>query len=276
MIRSFARSSLAALLLATALTACGAARTAPATQPSPAAFEVQKSDAKAIELADQVIAAAGGEAAWNKARFISWDQKIAIDDRALEGHHDWDRWEGRHRGVALMNGVEAVAVYEQFGSLAFATFDGEQVSTADVPRLVNEAKKRLAIDAYMLLMPFKLKDPGVVLKYVGEKAEEATPDVATLEVIKVSFEPGVGPMPGNVYYVNIKKADHLISSIELIEEGKTEEQRIGYRFEDWTEVAGLKLSLKRQNIGHAGEVWTFANVKIAEEAPEELFIKELR
>ncbi len=93
-----------------------------------------------------------------------------------------------------------------------------------------------------------------------------------------SSSPSVVPRDGsgNVYVVNVRKADHIITSIELVEEGKTEEQLIGYRLENWTDVGGLKLALVRQNAGYAGETWTFSNVKITEDIPEELFIKELK
>jgi hypothetical protein len=265
----------ATLALGLGLAACAKPRTSAATQPTPAAFEPAKSDAKAVKLADEVMKSLGGDAAWARAQQISWDQHIKVDDKEIEFHHDWDRWNGRHRATMLLGDQEGVVVYEQFGDMAFAEIDGQPISSADTPKLVTTAKNRLALDSYMLLMPFKLKDPGVILKDGGELAEEADPNTPTLDVIKVSFEPGVGPSPQSVYYVNVRKSDKVITSIEMDETGKGE-ARIGYRLEDWTEVGGLKFARKRTNIGHPGEVWTFDNIKVEAEPNEDLFIKRVQ
>jgi hypothetical protein len=250
--------------------ACGPGRTAPATQPSPALFEASKSDAKAVTVADQVIAACGGEAAWAKARQLSWDQKIQVDDQSSEFHHDWDRWDGRHHYTFESGDRQMSVAYEIYGDTKWATADGEPVALKDTAKLVEVAKKRFASDAYTLFFPFRLKDPGVVLKYVGERPAVGGPagGPAVFDEIKVSMDGG----GGDTFYVVVSKDSHLIDHIEMVEHGKADTQRLGYRFEDWITAGGLKVSMKRTNIGHAGEVWTFSNLKISDSVDEDLFV----
>ncbi len=273
-----------ALLLAGALAlpvamltvACGPSRSAAATQTTPAAFEVSKSDAKAVAIADQVIAAVGGEAGWAKAKQISFTEKVVIDGQEkVNVHHDWDRWNGRHRfeKTDAVSKQGLMVGYEQFGDAAFGEIDEHSDIPRDqVTKMKGEAQKRFGIDAFNLVMPFKLKDPGVTLKYVEERAEPAAPDKPVYDVIKMTFEQGVGPTPGDVYYVVVDKTSHLIHHIEFVEQGKSDEQRIGYKFDDWQDIGGLKLSLKRQNIGYAAEQIEFTDVKVTPEVNEELFV----
>ena len=276
-------SRLHALLFAGAIVAlagCPAPRTSAATQTTPAAFDASKSDAKAIEIADQVITAVGGEAAWAKARQISFTEKIILDGQEkIVVHHDWDRWNGRHRYEKQdpASKVEVMVAYELFGDAAFGKIDGKD----DIPRetvgvLKGEAQQRIALDSFTLLLPFKLKDPGVTLKYVEERADPADPTKPVYDVIRMSFDAGVGLSPGDVYYVVVEKQSKLIKHIEMVSAGKPDDQRVGYSFQDWQDVNGLKLSLKRQNIGYAGEVLQFSDVKIATEINDNLFVAPVK
>src|SRR5258705_13813486 len=87
----------AALAIATA---CGPGRTTYARHPGAAtAFDRAGSDPKALEIADQVVAATGGKANWDKAKQIRWTVSIKDGDKVvIEGEEAWDRWNGRHWG----------------------------------------------------------------------------------------------------------------------------------------------------------------------------------
>jgi hypothetical protein len=271
------RSALTLALLLAA--ACGPGRTSAATQPTPAAFDASKSDAQAVALADEVIAAVGGEAAWAQVKQITWQQKVTVDgETRIDSRHSWDRWNGRHRYqlVDRVSKVDRFVAYEIFGDVAWAEIDG----ATDIPRdrvgeLRKEAETRLAIDGYALVMPFKLKDPGVTLKYVEERADESAPETPAVDVIKMTFDKGVGPTSGDVYYVVIEKKTKLIRQVEFVEQGKADDQRIGYKFDNWSDVGGIKLSLKRQNIGYAAEVVEMSDVKIAE-PDDELYVQQVK
>jgi len=260
-------------------TGCPAPRTSAATQTMPKDFDASKSDAKAVAIADEVIAAVGGELFFQKARQISFTEKVILDGQEkVNVHHDWDRWNGRHRYEKKDPGtqVEVMVAYEIFGEAAFAEIDGKMdIPRETVEQLKGEAAKRIGLDAFNLLFPFKLKDPGVTLKYVEERADPAAPEKPVYDVIRMSFDAGVGATPGDVYYVVVDKATHLIRHVEIVEQGKADDQRIGYAFSDWQDVGGLKVSLKRQNIGYAAELLEFSGVKISATVNDDLFVKPI-
>jgi hypothetical protein len=271
---SFIASTL--LTLAALAAGCGPGRTAAATQSTPAAFDATKSDAKAIELVDQTIAACGGDAAWQKAKEVRFHVTMADGgSKLVDVTHIWDKWNGRHqfRNVA-QNGKEQILTYEIYGDMAFAA--DENVPRSVLGEWVPEAKNRLWIDSYTLFMVFKLKDPGVILKLDGERADQATPDKPVYDVVKVSFESGVASAAGDRYWLVIKKEDHLPAWIEWAPAGKPDDYRIAYRWEEWKDVGGLKLSTKRVNIGHEAEVITFDGIELRGEPEEELYIKQVR
>ena len=102
------------------LAGCGASRTIAATQPgSPAAFESAGSDAKAVAIADEVLAAAGGAATWAKVKELRWTTAIVDGgETKLKVEHAWDRWNGRAYMKNLPQVADAsptLAMYELYG-----------------------------------------------------------------------------------------------------------------------------------------------------------------
>lgn len=252
------RTKLIALVLCAGLAAC-AKRTAPATQGTAKSFNAGASDPKAVAIVDQMVAALGGEANWNKAHEIIWKQSIIIDGKlAVLSKHAWDRWNGRHQfSNWFTSGGFSVAMYELYGDTAFAFVDppkGPPVPQmkADKEHLVTEARKRFDIDAYQFVLPFKLKDPGVKLAFSEERQAEGAAQGSPMkyDVIKVTFEPGVGPSPSETWYVVIDKATHLPDMYEHVAAGKADNERGGYKIEDWVEAGGLKFATRRTTLGY--------------------------
>src|SRR6185369_1242286 len=107
-------------------------------------FDAQGSDAKAIEIADDTMAAMGGRRAWNQARCIEW----TFFGRRK---HVWDKQTGDYR---LEDGKRVVLMNLDTGK--GRVFDGPD--ELHDPQLVEEAlKKARSIwinDSYWLLMPY--------------------------------------------------------------------------------------------------------------------------
>jgi hypothetical protein len=251
------------LVLSLALLAVGAcgSRKSAATQTTPAAFDASKSDPKAIAIADQVLAAVGGEANWGKAKEIIWFQAIVVDGNVKDAsEHSWDRWNGRHRLIRLdPSGSAGTTMHDLFdgtGTAHVSDAEGNHSPAMAGQRadMIKEATRRWAIDSYMLTMFFKLKDPGVKLAYVEERREIGAADPngpMKYDVIKVSFDEGVGPSPGDVYYILVDKESHLPDVIEIVPAGKADDNRLGYRLSNWVDIGGLKFPQIRDNIGYA-------------------------
>lgn len=253
---------------------CPAARTSPATQSTIMAFDAAKSDEKALAIADQVMAAVGGEAAWAKVKQIKWSEQIVVNGQPIARYrHAWDRWNGRHQFTLLdAQDNENVAMYEIFSDVGSGMANGRPASRADTKAMIKQARERWAEDTYLLFMPMKLKDPGVHLKYVEERREEGQ-ETAKYDVIQVTFDAGVGPHPGNVYFVVVDKETHLPAVVEWVPEGKPENFRLGYKWDKWVEVNGIKFATERRNLG-ADEAILFGDIEIGE-PDDDLYIPQI-
>lgn len=259
--------------------ACAAARTMAATQPtSPKTFDAQASDAKALAIADAVLAAIG-RASWERAHEIRWKETVLVDGNVNSIKlHSWDRWNGRYQLVGLSGAFRGKGMFDLYAEKGIAwSIDEEgnptqRIPTSDARSLLDEGRKLAALDSYRLCLPFKLKDPGVHLAWVEERPGK---DGAGYDVIKMTYDPGVGPEPGDVYYVVVDKATHLVDSIEYVAAGKPDSLRLGYKWSDWSDVSGLKFATKRQNLGYAGEVIQYEQIKVSDTPDEELYVPQV-
>lgn len=264
---------LAAALLAGATACGGPQRTAAATQPTPAAFDPAQSDQQALAIADATMAAMGPAGAWAQVKQIQWEVKYYQNDAlAAWFKHAWDMWNGRHRFESVLMKSYEIAqqsgndddmqwiqvMYDLFNrsDRPTALFDTRPVETADRDKLVEDAYKQWQVDSYQLAMLHKLRDPGVILSYVGEMQEQHGKCQAGCVVIKVTFAPEVGT---DTYFLNISKQTNLPEIVERHLTGGT----LAYAFEEWTEVGGLKLPSKLRNLG-VNEVIQIENVVIGE------------
>lgn len=292
MVRTRFRSSLAAPLAlalacpAVCVSGCGPGRTVAATQPSdPKSFDAAASDPKAVAIADEVWKAVGGDA-FLKAKELRWKVAVLHDGQPkFEVAHAWDRWNGRHqlRREPKDGGPAGVlAMYELYsdrGTANVIEHGGKvrQATREDQRSIIQDARRQWETYSYMLFMPFKLKDPGVTLKWVEERPEvggDAT--VMKYDVLRVSFAPGVGSSPGDVYYVLVDKTSHLIDTVEIVETGRKDNERIAYKWSDWVEVGGMKVATRRKNLGFASEEIVFSDVQARPEPEEEMYVPVVR
>lgn len=243
-------------LAALAFGAC-ASRQSAATQAT-APFDAAKSDAKALAVADAMLAALGGEATWNNAKEIVWFQGIVIDGKLVDGsRHAWDRWNGRHQYTRLdPAGQMGVTMHELFDTTSYAFVEGSAGAVpamqADKEKMVAEARRRFDSDGYPLLLPYKVKDPGVHLKFAEERPVEGSPQGAPMkyDVIQLTFDPGVGPASGDTWYLIVDKETHIPQSVEHVLSGKTDADRMGFTYEKWVDAGGLKFATVRTTLGY--------------------------
>ncbi len=169
------------------------------SNPHAEGFDLAGSDAKAIELADGAMKAMGGRKAWDNTHFISWN---FFGNRRLI----WDKWRGNVRIDNLKN--DQTVILNIFTDKGRVFKNGAELTDADsVAKYVKQGKGAWINDSYWLVMPFKLKDSGVTLKYLGE---ENTQENKPADVIQMTFK-SVGNTPDNKYKVWIDKNTHLVS-----------------------------------------------------------------
>ncbi len=259
-------SLLAALSLATA---CGGpSRTTYARYPGGAeVFDRTSQDAKALELADKVIAAVGGTPKWTGAKQLRWTVSIQQDGKeVIGGEQAWDRWNGRHWAKAKREGGDIVvmrSLYADDGKVFMSKEDKLKKIEGGAADAIKAATDRWEFDTAILFMPFMLEEPGTKLEVAGEAKSE---DGKEQDVLKVTFDTK-DRTRNAIYFVVIDRETNLIARFEIQKAGKAENERQGYAVTQWSEVDGIKYPGAVQNIGMKSETVAFSGLKIS--SPDE-------
>jgi hypothetical protein len=126
---------------------------------SSTSFDANQSDPAAVELADSIVLLAGGRDNWRKTKFISW----SAPERKLV----WDTQKGKLR---LEHQKEnAVYLIDLNTGQGRVQRNGQEVTdSSELKNMLARARFVWVNDIYALAMPFRLKDAGATLKYMGE------------------------------------------------------------------------------------------------------------
>jgi hypothetical protein len=227
------------------------------------AFDPSTSDAKAIELADLVLEAVGGQEAWDNTRYITWN---FFGRRRLT----WDRQTGDLRiesGERTPdNDIGAVVLMNLNTRQGRAWGGGQEI--LDEAQLVSTVKASRSVwenDAYWLCMPFKLKDGGVTLKYRGEGT---TKDGREADIIRLTFK-NVGETPWTMYDLWITRDDHLIGQWAYYPNSGDQDPEFTQPWSDWQRHGKILLSADRgERMGTPARI---TDIAVFETMPESVF-----
>lgn len=184
--------------LALTLAACKMGNIQDNNPPMPG-FNIKDSDHHAVILADAVMEAMGGRKAWDKTRYLQWN---FFGRRA----HTWDKHTGDVRIESLNDStIYLLNVNTMQGKVRRRGVIESNPDTLDM--LLKRAKSIWINDSYWLVMPFKLKDSGVTLKYVEKNT---TQDGRQAEVLQLTFD-NVGDTPENKYLVYVDHESKLVT-----------------------------------------------------------------
>lgn len=247
----------AMLLLCLVMNSCGVTHTATqgkkVVNPPAPGFNLQGSDQQAISVADAVMQAMGGREEWDKARYIRW---TFFGRRTLL----WDKHAGRVRIDMPSENSVYIADIQKPGGKIFQ--NGQELTHPDsVKKYVDRALGAWINDFYWLLMPFKLKDSGVTLKYMGEK-----PDAAgnTCHQLQLTFQE-VGRTPQNKYYVYVDKTSNLVSQWDYYTQVADESPRMSTPWTNYKLFGKILLSGDRGNNRQITDIGIFKSL------PESVF-----
>ena len=223
------------LLTLILLSACGDANTISTTNPAAEGFNQAASDAKAIELADQVMTAMGGREAWDDTKVISWS---FFGKR----HLVWDKHTGDVRITSPGDStVYLVNVFSGKGEIMVRDTVIEDAKRKQ--ELLEKAKSIWINDSYWLVMPFKLKDSGVTLKYLGEGVmQDGTP----AHILQLTFKE-VGVTPNNKYHVWIDHSDDLLKQWAFYRDHDKEEPNYIRPWDNYQPYGKILLSADRSD-----------------------------
>ncbi|MEO1052027.1 MAG: hypothetical protein AAFX87_15450 [Bacteroidota bacterium] len=221
--------------------------------PAAEGFNLEGSDSQAIEIADEVMSAMGGRATWDSTRYMAWNF-FGVRDLL------WDKLEGKVRIESPRDSsIYLVNVFDNTGQVMRR---GQILENPDsVSKYVNIGKSIWINDSYWLVMPFKLKDSGVTLKYNGEgNTLEGKPS----HILELTFN-AVGDTPDNKYEVFVDKEDNLVKQWSFYRSAEQDSASAIWPWDNYQDFKGIKLSGDRSD-GKGPK-----NVKVLADVPEEAF-----
>lgn len=221
--------------------------------PAAPGFNQQASDSEAVRLADSVMEAMGGRAAWDDLQYVSWNFFGARDLL-------WDKENGRVRiDFPARKGVYIVDLEDMTG---MAWEDSVQITNQDTLQdRLTMARNIWINDSYWLFMPFKLKDSGVTLKHSGR---DTMMNGSPAEVLTLTFNE-VGVTPENKYQVYVSPDDHLVYQWAYYQNASQDSASAIWPWDNYQRYGDLLLSADRSD--KRGP----RNVRVYESVPEEAF-----
>lgn len=229
------------LFLAIFLFTCNWHLSAQNDNPAALGFNATASDTEAIAIADEVMQAMGGRTAYDNTRYLQW---TFFGRRTLL----WDKWTGRVRiDFTESDEVYLVDIHTGNGKIYR---DGAYLNQPDsLAKYTARAKSIWINDAYWLVMPYKLKDSGVTLKYLG--TEGSTDSLQ--HQLQLTFV-AVGDTPDNKYIVLVDDDSKLVSEWRFYEHFDDEKARFSTPWAEYQTYGNILLSgdrgrAKLTNIG---------------------------
>jgi len=246
------------LFLAFVLIVLSACETAPGekAEPNPPApgFKVGESDPEAIALADDIMEAMGGRKAWDQTRYIGWN----FFGRR---HLLWDKQAKRVRiDIPADSAVYLIDLENNTGQVFLSGQKVESPSRKD--SLIQRGGRIWINDSYWLVMPFKLKDSGVTLSYLGEKK---TPGGEEALAVQLTFD-SVGVTPQNKYNVYVDPESKKVIYWEYFPTRDHSAAQISTPWQNYQTHGKIQLS------GDRGEN-SLSDIRVWESVPEALFIQ---
>ena len=214
-------------------------------------FNSVDSDQEAVAIADRVMETMGGREAWDNTRYLCWDFFGAR-------HLIWDKQNHRVR-IETNDSTTYLVNLEDVTGKVFK--DGEELANPDSLATYLQRGKEIWInDSYWLVMPFKLKDSGVTLKYRGE---ELTKEGDLAEVLEMTFE-GVGKTPENKYLVYVDKEKHLVTQWAYFNQAGQDSANFVRPWGNYKNYGGIMLSDERGDRD-------LSDIMVLNELPDKVF-----
>lgn len=213
-------------------------------------FNQEGSDLLATLLADKAMQAMGGRKAWDNTRYITWN---FFGSRK----HTWDKWTGDVRiEVPSRDLTILMNINTKEGKVMK---EGNMVSDS-TDYYLERGYGLWVNDSYWLVMPYKLKDSGVTLKYLRE---DTTLTGTSADVVSLSFD-GVGVTPQNVYEVWVDTDTKLVTQWAFFPDSSTLEPQFITPWADYNKYGEILLA------GNRGK-YELTDIQVMEEVPEGTF-----
>ena len=207
--------------------------------------------------------------AWEKARYISFTFNVVANGKTGASFPQrWDRYTGDYRVSGHdQQGNEFLVILNTNTKKFRAWKNGGEVTD---PSNFDLGYRRFTNDTYWLLMPIKSMDPGVHREYVGERTDSCG---HTWDVVKLSFDQGVGLTSGDNYWMWVNRDTGIVDEWDMhLQNMKPEDLPMEVFFHDFKRIGGLLLSTRREIRGKSSVI-ELADVVVSSEVPKGAFEK---
>lgn len=220
-----------------------------------AGFNTEGSDAQAIALADSVMKACGGRYAWDQTRYLRW---TFFSNRILL----WDKKENRVRIESLKEDLKMLLNLNDMTGKVWK--NGEMFTQADsIKKYLERAKSIWINDSYWLVMPFKLKDSGVTLKYLGKRKNAVDSEC---DVLEMTFK-AVGNTPDNKYFIYVNPSSKLVVQWDYFKKYDDVKPSMSTPWSDYRGLGNVMLAVSR------GEGRSMVPMGVYKSIPDSAFTK---
>ncbi len=214
-------------------------------------------DPVAAEVAERVLARLGGRAAWDRARYVSW---VFFGGR----RHLWDKWTGDVRiDDSERELTISMNLHTRAGGVRVAGREVEDPALA--AEWLDKGYRWWINDSYWMFMPYKLRDPGVHLRSLGDGVLSA--DGRPAHVLELTFE-GVGVTPENRYVVFVADDTDLVEQWDYFATAADHEPKFARPWTGWTPHAGSFGEIWLPHGGEGDDDWS---VTVHEEIDDGVF-----
>jgi hypothetical protein len=225
----------------------------PYENPSAEGFDLRHSDPSAVELADSVMSAMGGRKNWDQTRFISWSSS-GLRNIIWDRQFDRVRIESVEDSTTYLFNTKTLEGKVKVGGR-------ELTETDSIKKKLDQAKRTFTNDVYWLVMPFKLKDSGVTLKYLGEDTLKTG---GRCNVLELTFAHAANT-PTNKYHVFIDIKDNLVKQWAYYADANKDEADWIRPWDNYKSYGNILLSADRSDDGGP------KNAKVDETIDDKLF-----
>ena len=231
------------------------------TWPPAPGFDLEGSDARAVEIADAVMERLGGYRAWAETRYVTW----SFFGRR---RHLWDKHAGRARleRKGPRSAMHYVIIVDLETGEGRAWREGEPVTAPqELEGMLKAALGEWINDSYWLVMPYKLKDTGVTLRSVGAGATETG---RPADILELTFS-DVGRTPQNKYHVWVARDSGLVEQWAFFNEAADEEPGLVTPWLGWKRYGRIMLSGDRGEL--RGRPAQLTDIAVFDELPQSVF-----
>jgi hypothetical protein len=223
---------------------------APGSEPAHVRVTTGDADPAARAVAEATLARMGGAEAWEATRYIHWKFFGRRE-------HWWDKATGDVR----IDAGDALVLMNVNTRAGRAWKDGaEVVDPAERDKLLEAGYAWWVNDSYWLVMPYKLLDPGVILR---DKGPAALPDGRPAHVLELTFD-AVGLTPENRYEVYVADATQLVEHWAYYEKASDTEPGMETEWSGWQPFGRIWLATSRGR----GFDW---DISVHDDLPRTLF-----